>query len=140
MHKSFVNNGKILSRELSRQLLNDSELHYSTKDGSFVYFNDTLTTQEQNSTKDNSTTVNLILEEEEVFPPNGNLTKDSLFTVIIVEYSNYAEELRGLMRTNGTLGNIDDIEDVKAVYHYSSELSIFNMRNNKKLKERHNVT
>lgn len=38
-HKSYVNDGSILQREMEKQLLNNTKISYSQFDGAFVYFN-----------------------------------------------------------------------------------------------------
>ena len=69
---------------------------------------------------------------------NTGLAKDDLYTIVVVKTEGYADNLK-LLNTRGYLNSSEIIEsDIFASYYYSSEVSIFNLRQSK-FKDRHNV-
>ena len=67
---------------------------------------------------------------------NGDLAKDDLYLVMVVEDQTQASVYRAMLEAGVT--KAENIKGAVASYQYSGELGTFNYRNSK-LKERHNI-
>jgi hypothetical protein len=84
-HKAFINNASVLIASLENQLLNNTKISLSKKDGSFLFYHN-------ETNKDNTSDVIPIEPERQ----NGLLGRDDLFLIVLVDDLNVAYGLRDL--------------------------------------------